>query len=155
MCSTLSWHPDCWHTASRQEEELSGVQGVSSPEDAWNAVTAGRRQHASHDEHVAAADQEPPAAVLAEPEAPSAPMWQGAAAPSFRRPTGHPADGEQDDSNLCVVCQDAPAEAGLLHGTSVHRCLCKGCACMYQRPDAPTTCPMCREAIQAVVTDIF
>lgn len=59
------------------------------------------------------------------------------------------------EDSLCVICQEYEATCGFLHGTSVHKCACKSCAQLYQQPNAPKSCPMCRQDIQLVVLDIF
>jgi hypothetical protein len=59
------------------------------------------------------------------------------------------------EDSLCVICQEFEATCGFLHGSSVHKCACKSCARLYQQPNAPKTCPMCRQDIQQVILDIF
>eukprot|EP00955_Chlamydomonas_euryale_P104357 365559-Chlamydomonas_euryale.AAC.6 len=48
----------------------------------------------------------------------------------------------------CVVCLSAPADAGLLHGWTVHQCMCHTCAGQMP-PDAP--CPMCRAPVERIL----
>ncbi len=62
---------------------------------------------------------------------------------------------EDDDSRQCVICQDAVAVAGFLHGDSLHRCVCQECAALYRAPGAPKTCPLCNQRIVQVVMKIF
>jgi len=52
------------------------------------------------------------------------------------------------DGELCVICLTNPKEVGLLHGASLHRCVCKECAGMM-RVGSP--CPMCRQTIERVI----
>eukprot|EP00775_Hariotina_reticulata_P012085 gene12085-12225_t len=64
---------------------------------------------------------------------------------------GSAASGGSDtggDGDLCVICLTNPKEVGLLHGSSLHRCVCKECAGMM-RVGAP--CPMCRQTIERVI----
>lgn len=56
--------------------------------------------------------------------------------------------GGDADADLCVICLSAPREVGLLHGASVHKCLCKECAPMV-RVGAP--CPLCRQNVERVL----
>ena len=70
------------------------------------------------------------------------------------------ADSTEADSTeavlaQCVICCDAPAVSGFLHGSSMHVCVCKGCANEYSRPRGPRTCPMCRAPIEHIVLDVF
>ncbi|KAL4436738.1 hypothetical protein ABPG75_003877 [Micractinium tetrahymenae] len=58
------------------------------------------------------------------------------------------------DPDTCVVCLDAPATAGVLHGDSVHKCLCKDCAAML-KADKIENCPMCREKVDAYIMRVF
>ena len=62
--------------------------------------------------------------------------------------------GAEGDSALCVFCMDAPATAGLLHGESVHKCLCRECATHLKESNVQH-CPMCREPIQAFIMRVF
>ena len=54
-----------------------------------------------------------------------------------------PAEGE-----VCVICQDAPALVGFLHGSTVHRCVCAPCA---DRIGVAGTCPVCRATVEKVL----
>ncbi len=58
------------------------------------------------------------------------------------------------DSELCVICLEAPQEAGFLHGSTVHRCCCKKCALELKRNNTEL-CPLCRERIDHVVLAVY
>ncbi|KXZ41310.1 hypothetical protein GPECTOR_563g588 [Gonium pectorale] len=78
-------------------------------------------------------------------EAPSAPPADAHASPlaaARRRPSEPDAEAE------CVICLSAPKEVGLLHGDSVHRCVCRGCSAML-RVGMP--CPLCRQTVERVL----
>lgn len=75
------------------------------------------------------------------PTAPPAPAAARAAGAAERRAT-------LDDAELCIICLAAPKEVGLLHGDSVHRCVCKGCA-PYLGTGAP--CPLCRQPVERLL----
>lgn len=61
--------------------------------------------------------------------------------------------GDEED-NLCVICMDSEATAGVLHGETVHKCLCRPCA--QGLKDANTrNCPMCREPIEAFIMHVY
>ena len=47
-----------------------------------------------------------------------------------------------------------PATAGVLHGESVHKCLCRECATHLKESNVQH-CPMCREPIQAFIMRVF
>lgn len=56
-----------------------------------------------------------------------------------------------DEDALCVVCLEEPRAAGLVHGETVHRAVCRRCAdVLMQRQGA--TCPVCRAVIDRIVT---
>jgi hypothetical protein len=57
------------------------------------------------------------------------------------------------ESKWCVVCEEEAKSVGLLHGSSMHLCLCRGCAAHY-RQQGEHACPMCRQRVEAVV-DVF
>ncbi|CAG9465039.1 unnamed protein product [Pedinophyceae sp. YPF-701] len=62
-------------------------------------------------------------------------------------------DTAPDESAVCAVCLEGPAESGLVHNNGVlHRCVCRECATKLR--DAKARCPLCREAILAVVHKI-
>jgi len=46
--------------------------------------------------------------------------------------------------NRCVICLDEAAEIGILHGNTIHNCMCRTCSTAYQ----DTGCPVCRVAIE-------
>lgn len=48
------------------------------------------------------------------------------------------------DVNRCVICLDGPAEIGILHGDTMHNCMCRTCSAAYQ----DTGCPVCRVDIE-------
>jgi hypothetical protein len=52
------------------------------------------------------------------------------------------------EGELCVICLSSGREVGLLHGASVHMCVCKACAPLL-RPGQP--CPMCRQPIERII----
>lgn len=62
--------------------------------------------------------------------------------------------GSNSDDNQCLICQDQEITSGFLHGSSIHKCVCKGCAQMYVDRKLPD-CPMCRVKITQVVLDIY
>ncbi|GAB4823109.1 hypothetical protein N2152v2_010155 [Parachlorella kessleri] len=72
-----------------------------------------------------------------------------AAAAGPDRKAGQAPAGE-DDSNVCVICMEEDATAGFLHGDSVHRCLCKGCA-EFMKERRQLNCPMCRAPATAII----
>ncbi|KAI3426006.1 hypothetical protein D9Q98_007974 [Chlorella vulgaris] len=61
-----------------------------------------------------------------------------------------PAGEGVDDSALCVICMSEPATAGVLHGQSVHRCLCRDCTQLL-KDSKKELCPMCREPVEAYI----
>lgn len=62
-------------------------------------------------------------------------------------------DGHGDKAR-CVVCLEKPPTAGFVHGTSIHRCVCKACAMFFHQPNK-AKCPICRQEIQHIITDFF
>lgn len=68
-------------------------------------------------------------------------------------PMGASLDGVPD-SELCVICLEAPQEAGFLHGSTVHRCCCRTCALQLKRNNTQL-CPLCREPIDHVVLAVY
>lgn len=68
-------------------------------------------------------------------------------------PMGTGLDGVPD-SELCVICLEAPQEAGFLHGSTVHRCCCRTCALQLKRNNTQL-CPLCREPIDHVVLAVY
>ena len=79
-------------------------------------------------------------------EAPSAPPLEELVAL-----TG--AGGEERDSgafqDMCIICLSAPSQAGFLHGSDVHRCVCSSCSKIEQWVGMP--CPVCRATIEKVL----
>lgn len=74
--------------------------------------------------------------------------------PAPPAPQAPPQAPQPDDDSLCIICMDAEAVAGVLHGESVHKCLCKECAQTLK--DARTqNCPMCRERIDGFVMHVY
>ena len=57
-----------------------------------------------------------------------------------------------NEDDMCVICLSAPATAGFLHGTSVHKCCCADCAADMS---SQSLCPVCREPIQHVILKIY
>jgi hypothetical protein len=59
------------------------------------------------------------------------------------------------DWETCVVCMDAPSNAGFEHGESVHRCVCRDCAdrdfTIAGSDRARSRCPVCRAPIERVL----
>ena len=81
--------------------------------------------------------------------APSAPTATAATAAAVAASdSGADSFSGGSDADLCVICLSAPREVGLLHGTSVHKCLCKECAPMVR---TGTPCPMCRQIVERVL----
>jgi hypothetical protein len=87
----------------------------------------------------------PPAAAVAASEVATA-----AEAPASMAASSGGADSFAggSDADLCVICLCAPREVGLLHGASVHKCLCKECAPMVR---VGTPCPMCRQIVERIL----
>ncbi|GFH16374.1 ANK_REP_REGION domain-containing protein, partial [Haematococcus lacustris] len=56
---------------------------------------------------------------------------------------------EEDSQKACVICLSAPKTVGLLHGTSVHKCVCGECA--KELVVGTTPCPMCRMIVEGVL----
>ncbi|GBF96028.1 hypothetical protein Rsub_08843 [Raphidocelis subcapitata] len=56
--------------------------------------------------------------------------------------------GEPDEDELCIICLSGPRQIGFLHGSSVHRCVCRECATLIKVGDK---CPMCRATISAAL----
>lgn len=61
---------------------------------------------------------------------------------------------DSSDEESCVICLDAPKEAGFIHGDSVHRCVCVACAAdvMHQKEKE---CPICRKRIERVINQFY
>lgn len=54
----------------------------------------------------------------------------------------------EDEENMCIVCLTNQRQIGFLHGSSVHRCVCKECACDFS---IGGPCPLCRAPITAIL----
>ncbi|KAL6781380.1 hypothetical protein ACKKBG_A10915 [Auxenochlorella protothecoides x Auxenochlorella symbiontica] len=89
---------------------------------------------------------------------PAAPAATAAASASDapRPPVASPGagGGDSEDDGICVVCLEAPATAGFLHGDSVHRCCCRSCA-QHLKDQNVRNCPMCREPIQSYIMNVY
>uniref|UniRef100_A0A7S0RGQ1 RING-type domain-containing protein n=1 Tax=Chlamydomonas leiostraca TaxID=1034604 RepID=A0A7S0RGQ1_9CHLO len=62
--------------------------------------------------------------------------------------TAAAAASAREDEQLCVICLSAKKEAGFLHGTTVHMCVCRDC-CKMIRPGG--ACPLCRQPVERVI----
>ncbi|KAL3161075.1 hypothetical protein ABBQ38_009458 [Trebouxia sp. C0009 RCD-2024] len=60
----------------------------------------------------------------------------------------------EDDNESCVVCMSAAVNAGFLHGSSVHKCVCRECA-QAVWDSGRRSCPVCRENIQQVIMNFY
>jgi hypothetical protein len=93
----------------------------------------------------------------------------GSAASAASRPAttdAAAAEGDDDeDSRTCVVCLSEPRNAGLLHGSTVHKVCCRNCAIALMQAAASgrggrgggparALCPVCRAPVERVL-DIF
>ena len=60
------------------------------------------------------------------------------------------------DENLveCAVCLGGEATAGVVHGDSMHKCLCRRCAVKLKALRV-TNCPMCRKKVDRCIMQIF
>ncbi|GFH20240.1 ANK_REP_REGION domain-containing protein [Haematococcus lacustris] len=58
-------------------------------------------------------------------------------------------DEDDDSQPACVICWSAPREVGLLHGSSVHKCVCRECAAGMKAGITP--CPLCRQTVERVL----
>ena len=54
----------------------------------------------------------------------------------------------------CAVCLDGEATAGVVHGDSMHKCLCHDCA-VELKARQTGNCPICREPIDSYIMQIF
>jgi Zinc finger, C3HC4 type (RING finger) len=70
----------------------------------------------------------------------------------FAKPSLSPAAPSEasSDDELCVVCLEAPKDAGLLHGSTIHKCVCIGCANSLLK--SQSSCPVCRSVVERVVS---
>ena len=53
-----------------------------------------------------------------------------------------------DEDDMCIICLTNKRQIGFLHGSSVHRCVCKECAGLVA---IGGPCPLCRAPISAVL----
>ncbi|DBA84967.1 TPA: hypothetical protein ACH3X2_005708 [Trebouxia sp. C0005] len=65
-----------------------------------------------------------------------------------------PGGALEDERDSCVICMAAPVQAGFLHGSSVHKCVCRECA-KDLWSSGHRTCPVCRETIQQVILNFY
>jgi len=56
--------------------------------------------------------------------------------------------GELDEEDTCIICLTNERQIGLLHGSSVHLCVCRECALLVK---VGGSCPLCREKISAIL----
>eukprot|EP00210_Caulerpa_lentillifera_P007425 g7096.t1 len=63
--------------------------------------------------------------------------------------------GPSRASGPCVICLENPQTAGFAHGHSIHRCVCKKCALLFMDQTKQTTCPICRQNIENIITDFY
>mmetsp|Transcript_2314 Transcript_2314/g.5167 ORF Transcript_2314/g.5167 Transcript_2314/m.5167 type:complete len:1020 (-) Transcript_2314:1623-4682(-) len=61
-------------------------------------------------------------------------------------------EGPGAAASLCVICLDAPMEAALAHGDSIHVCVCRTCSQLLQEGDP---CPMCREPVEKIYKRLY
>lgn len=76
---------------------------------------------------------------------------QTVAGNSSRKVQGKNAE-EEDDG--CCLCWCRPKEAGILHGTSMHKSFCRECLKELKHRGCKS-CPICSEPIACFVLDIF
>ena len=58
-------------------------------------------------------------------------------------------DESSNGDDTCVICLDAPKDAGIVHDGSVHVCCCLKCARELHRQGQ--SCPLCRQHIEVVL----
>jgi hypothetical protein len=58
-----------------------------------------------------------------------------------------------DRGKSCIICYDAQAIMGFLHGESVHTCCCQACAEDYKDRGLVQSrgCPLCRQAVERII----
>ena len=62
---------------------------------------------------------------------------------------GRQAPGEEEEPTLlCAVCWEGTAAVGLLHGDTMHLCVCVECAALVSEGQP---CLMCNQRVQAKV----
>jgi len=81
-----------------------------------------------------------------EPSAPPPPP------PGLTTHSSGDADSDDSESGCCIICLDQPRAAGFLHGSTVHRCVCRGCAPSIRVGDP---CPVCRQRIERVLDGFY
>lgn len=79
-------------------------------------------------------------------EAPSAPPLEDLLA---HDPLGNDREAKGGHQDMCIICLSSPSQAGFLHGSDVHRCVCSSCSRMEQWVGMP--CPVCRAKIEKVL----
>ncbi|KAF5828618.1 ankyrin repeat-containing domain protein [Dunaliella salina] len=62
----------------------------------------------------------------------------------FEAPSSHQAVPEDA---ACIICLSEPRQCGYLHGTSMHACVCRGCA----RALPSGACPLCRQPVERIL----
>lgn len=109
---------------------------------------------ASLDAHAPASGGSGSGAPELRPPSPERPVQvaQAAAATEALYPSAPPAatagDDVSDEENMCIICLTNPRQIGFLHGSSVHRCVCKECA---ELVSTGGPCPLCRAPITAIL----
>eukprot|EP00891_Asterochloris_glomerata_P007973 jgi/Astpho2/7973/Aster-x1472 len=114
------------------------------PRQLQRAAAGGPPRQQSGRMHVPSTARHPRAAAL---RAAREKQERAASAPAQR-----PDRRGQDER--CCICLDQPATAGLLHGSSIHKCCCRRCAAQLKTRHHPT-CPVCRQPIERVVMAIY
>lgn len=56
---------------------------------------------------------------------------------------------EAAEKDMCIICLSSPSQAGFLHGSDVHRCVCSSCSKIEHWVGKP--CPVCRATIEKVL----
>ncbi|KAL6760614.1 hypothetical protein V8C86DRAFT_3132415 [Haematococcus lacustris] len=122
-------------------EQLRALPGESDLEFAVRLASAMEVQQGHGQEgHV----QSPPPRAPAPPPLASQPQGASPSAPTLTE--------EEDNQLSCVVCLSAPRAVGLLHGSTVHKCVCRECAARIKA--GTMLCPLCRQTVERVL-DVF
>ena len=93
---------------------------------------------------------------------PQQPNWHPEASQPHQRPSWSPAEQQQDmyypaptapplphaDDMCCVICLTGPRDVGLLHGETVHKCVCKECSGLL---GVGKPCPLCRQLVERIL----
>ena len=75
-----------------------------------------------------------------------------------------PEGGGKTSTSCCVVCLVEKPNVLLAHGSTAHKCVCKGCSEKLKRQSDPAAspemaarplCPMCRAPIDLFVDEVF